>query len=67
MSFIKQSPISYEESIVLRFALQRILPHFENVKDDAKEPARKEKAETNIKVAQDMLADLNESLKPFPQ
>jgi hypothetical protein len=61
MSFIKQSPIGYEESLVLKFALQKVVPHFENVVHDAN-GERKVRAQANLDAAKDMLTDLEESL-----
>lgn len=62
MSFIKgNASIDYTEAVVLRFALQKILPHFENVVADAKDD-RKKRAVQNLESAREMLNDLEESL-----
>ncbi len=62
MSFIIKSAISYEEALVLRFTLQKVTPQLEIVAKDAKDE-RKNKAEKNLEVARDMLADLDNMFK----
>lgn len=64
MSFIQKSAISYEEAVVLRFAMQKIVPHFENVAKEANGD-RKVKADANIAAAKDMLSDLEKALSPI--
>lgn len=57
MSFIKESPIGYNEALVLKFALTKVVPHFEKVAEEAKED-RKVRATENLDSAKDMLKDL---------
>lgn len=64
MSFITEQfdaiseKVTYEELSVLRFALQKAIPHFENVAREAKQD-RRERCERNVEVANDMLTDID--------
>lgn len=57
MSSIKEVILTAEEAKVLKFALSKVLPHFQAVVDDASGD-RKHLAVNNLESAKDMLKDI---------